>query len=96
MRIIACYAAAIAVALSISGATHAQSTAQFPTKPVRFIVPLAAGGGVDALARMIAEGLRTQWGQPVIVENRAGAGGNIGAEAVYKSSPDGHTLLFTV
>jgi tripartite-type tricarboxylate transporter receptor subunit TctC len=68
---------------------------QFPSKPVRIIVPQTPGGASDALARVIAQKLGQQWGQQVIVENRAGAGGNIGTEAVAKSPPDGYTLLMT-
>ena len=67
----------------------------YPAKPIRIIVPLAAGGGTDLLARAIATKLRDRFGQPVMVENRSGAAGNIGAEAVFKSAPDGYTLLFT-
>ncbi len=67
----------------------------FPTKPIQVIVPLAPGGGTDLLARVIADKLRDRFGQPVTVENRSGAAGNIGADAVFKAAPDGHTLLFT-
>ena len=67
----------------------------FPTRPIQIIVPLAPGGGTDLLARVIADKLREKFGQPVTVENRSGAAGNIGAEAVFKATPDGHTLLFT-
>ena len=73
----------------------AQAQAQeYPTKPVKIIVPFAAGSATDALARLIAENLSTRWGQPVLVENRAGAGGNVGAESVFRSPPDGSALLF--
>lgn len=65
----------------------------FPSGPIRLIVPFAAGGGNDFLARIIAEESRKSWNQPVIVENKPGAGGNIGAEFVARSAPDGHTLL---
>ncbi|MEY1662341.1 Bug family tripartite tricarboxylate transporter substrate binding protein [Isoalcanivorax beigongshangi] len=68
--------------------------ADYPTKTIRMVVPFAAGGTVDALARIVSEGLSRELGRPVIVENRAGAGGNIGAEAVMRARADGHTLLF--
>ena len=65
----------------------------YPTKPVRIIVPQAPGGASDALARIIGQRLSERWHQPVVVENRAGAGGLIGTDAVAKSAPDGYTLL---
>src|SRR4029079_13732514 len=68
---------------------------EFPAKAVRFIVPYPAGGGVDGVARLVADKLSKEWGQPVIVENRAGANGNIGAEFVAKSPPDGYVALFS-
>jgi tripartite-type tricarboxylate transporter receptor subunit TctC len=65
----------------------------FPSKVVRIVVPFPAGGTADVLPRILAEKLSAKWSQPVIVDNRVGAGGNIGAEAVARAEPDGHTLL---
>src|SRR5215510_4342836 len=65
----------------------------YPTKPIRIIVPFAAGGTVDALARMMAAKVADSLGQSVVVENRAGVGGNAGADAVAKAAPDGYTVL---
>jgi tripartite-type tricarboxylate transporter receptor subunit TctC len=67
--------------------------ARFPSKPVTLVVPFAAGGGGDTTARMLAKGLSERLDVPVVVENRAGAGGNIGAAHVMRSAPDGYTLL---
>lgn len=66
----------------------------YPGRPVKIIVPIASGASFDTAARLFAEKLREKWGQPVIVENRAGAAHNIGAEAVSRAAPDGYTLLF--
>ena len=65
----------------------------YPQKPIRYIVPFPAGGIADVFARIIGGRIAEAWGQPVVVENRAGAGGNIGAELVAKSAPDGYTIL---
>jgi len=67
----------------------------YPTRPIKIIVPYPAGATTDAMARMVAEKMREKLGQIVIVENRAGAGGNIGADAVAKAAPDGYTLLLS-
>jgi tripartite-type tricarboxylate transporter receptor subunit TctC len=67
----------------------------YPTKPISIIVPLSAGGGTDLLARVLAAKLHEKFGQPVTVENRPGAAGNIGADAVFRAAPDGYTLMFT-
>ena len=69
---------------------HAQ---EWPLRPVRIIVPYSAGGTSDVLARVMAQRLSEAWGQPVVVENRAGANGNVGSDAVAKSAADGYTLL---
>ena len=73
----------------------AQDPAAYPGRTVRIIVPFPAGGAADALPRIVAERLAAKWGQPVVVENRAGASGSIGAEAVWRADPDGYTLLAT-
>jgi tripartite-type tricarboxylate transporter receptor subunit TctC len=70
-------------------ALHAQS---WPSRPIRLVVPFPPGGGVDAVGRILAEPLGTALGQPVVVENRAGAGGAIGVDSVAKATPDGHVL----
>jgi tripartite-type tricarboxylate transporter receptor subunit TctC len=67
--------------------------ADFPVKPVRIVVPSTPGGALDILSRMLAQKLPQQWGQQLVIDNRAGAGGIIGTEIVAKSDPDGHTLL---
>jgi tripartite-type tricarboxylate transporter receptor subunit TctC len=85
--------AALGGAALAPAAAHAQPGAAFPARPVRIVVPQAPGGASDALARVMAARLGERWGQNVVVENRAGAGGNVGTEAVAKSPPDGYTLL---
>lgn len=65
----------------------------YPTKPIRIVVPFTAGGGVDGLGRVLGEKLASKLGQPVVVENRPGASGNIAAEQVFRSPPDGYTLF---
>ena len=76
-----------------SGAWAQNAAANYPDKPIKIVVSVPAGGGVDTVTRIIGEGLHKKFGQPVVVENRSGAGGNIGAEYVFKADPDGYTLL---
>jgi tripartite-type tricarboxylate transporter receptor subunit TctC len=82
----------LAATLMFSLAAGAQ---EYPVKPIKIVMPTPPGGSSDRMARVIAEKLRLKWGQTVTVENRPGAGGNIGAEYVAKAPPDGYTLLFT-
>lgn len=65
----------------------------YPSKPIRLVVPFPAGGSLDVVARAIGQKLTEAWGQPVVIDNRPGAGGNIGADLVAKSAPDGYTIL---
>jgi tripartite-type tricarboxylate transporter receptor subunit TctC len=91
-RILAACAVGIFTTLAASFAC-AQGT--FPTRTMRFIVPFPGGGINDVLARIVGEKLQTRWGQPIVIENKTGAGGNIGAELAYQSEPDGYTLLLS-
>src|SRR5690349_10849855 len=82
-------------AAAVTLAPALASAQAWPTKTVKIIVPFVAGGATDVVARLLGQKLQDLWGQSVVIENRAGAGGNIGADAVAKSSPDGYTLLMT-
>ena len=83
----------LAACLSMAAMPVALAQAAFPARPVRIIVPYTAGGSADFMARLLAQRLTDAWGQQVLVENRGGAGGNLGMEAAQKSAPDGHTLV---
>ena len=86
---------AAAVALLAATPASAQSAADYPNKPVKVIVTVPAGGGVDTVTRIVTERMRTILGQPFVVENKGGAGGNIAADMVFQSPPDGYTLMTT-
>src|SRR5687767_11239241 len=81
------------LAAPLAGTAFAQDA--WPNRPVRVVVPLAAAGGLDFVARLVADQLGKRLGQQVVVENRTGAGGTIGVETVVKSAPDGYTVLVT-
>jgi tripartite-type tricarboxylate transporter receptor subunit TctC len=84
----------VAAALAfVCGAATAQPAGNYPDKPIRIIIPYSAGGPTDLIARLIAQHLTTAWGQPVVPENRVGANGTIGQDAVAKAEPDGYTVL---
>ncbi len=89
LRLLAVAAAALLVMVG-GGAAQAQS---YPVKPVKLVVPFPPGGSLDSAGRLIAQKLTEAWGQAVVVENKPGAGGNIGADLVAKSRPDGYTIL---
>ena len=91
-RIIPATASAVLalILLCVASAAHAQA---YPQRPVRVVVNVSAGGGVDSIARVIAQHYASVWGQPFVVDNRTGGGGSIGVETVTKAAPDGHTLL---
>jgi len=82
-------------ALLVAPAWAQDPAAAYPSRAIRVIVPFPAGGAADALPRIVGERLAAKWGQPVVVENRVGASGSIGADAVWRAEPDGYTLLAT-
>jgi tripartite-type tricarboxylate transporter receptor subunit TctC len=84
---------AIGVVVLLAAGHVASAEAPFPSRPVHIFVPYAAGGGVDILARTLGDAVSQKWGQPVIVENRPGAGGVVASQALVASAPDGYTLI---
>src|SRR4051812_49493631 len=82
-----------ALALLVCAFALPAKAADYPDRAIKMIVPFAAGGGTDVLARIIAQNLNSKWGQPVVVENQPGASGAIGTRAVMKAPPDGYSLL---
>ena len=85
--------ALIAAATMLLSPVAAQSPSDYPNKPVKVVVTVPAGGGVDSVTRIFAEQLQQRLGQPFVIENRGGAGGNVAAESVFVSPPDGYTLM---
>src|SRR5260221_156075 len=81
------------ILLALICAFGAQAQERYPSNPLRIVVPFAPGGSTDIFARLVGDRLSSAVGQPVVIENRLGASGNIGAEAVARSAPDGYTLL---
>ncbi len=82
-------------AIALAAAASLASAQNYPGKPVKLVVGFSAGGGLDVLARIVGQRVSERWGQPIIVENKPGAGSNIAGDAVAKSTPDGYTLLHT-
>lgn len=95
-RRIALAAAALALGLSAAAPAALAQANAYPNQPIKVIVPYPAGGATDSLGRLFSQKLQDAWKQSVVVDNRTGAGGTIGAQAVAKAAPDGHTVLFTI
>lgn len=85
----------LSLILALASAALPASAQSYPVKPIRIVLPVSPGAGTDFVARLIAERLQAGLGQPAIIEHRAGAGGNIGGETVFRAAPDGYTLLLT-
>src|SRR6478672_4822839 len=85
--------ATVGIFLGVPSVFAQDGAADYPNKAVKIVVSVPAGGGVDTATRIFAERLQNKLGQPFVIENRGGAGGNLGAEAVYGAPPDGYTLL---
>jgi tripartite-type tricarboxylate transporter receptor subunit TctC len=88
-------AACVASVVAVLFANVAIAQTAFPTRAVKIVVPFPGGGGNDILARIVGDKLQARWGQPIVVENKTGAGGNIGADLAYQSEPDGYTLFLS-
>ncbi len=83
----------LALSAALAGLTLPVAAQTYPAKPIKIVVPFPAGGTSDVLARMIGQKMTESWGQPVVIENKPGSSGNLGADAVAKSAADGHTLV---
>jgi len=88
-----CRSLAVLALAALAGLASAQD---YPTRPIKFIVPYPPGGGTDVIARILQEPLAAELGQPIIIENKGGAAGNVGTDVAAKASPDGYTILFTL
>ena len=93
MRLFITSCIALAATLASLAVSAQDSAAKYPTKPIRIVVTFPPGGPTDIIARAVAQKLSDAWGQPVVVDNRSGAGGNIGMDLVAKAPPDGYTLV---
>ena len=91
----ATFAAALAAMLLVPAAAQAQAST-YPDRPIRFLVPYPPGGGTDVIARIVQERFQVALGQPIVIENKGGAGGSVGTDVVAKAAPDGYTVLFTL
>jgi tripartite-type tricarboxylate transporter receptor subunit TctC len=90
------WALAVAFVLACGAPLAAQAQAAYPEKPIRFVVPYPPGGGTDVVARIVQQRLQAALGQPIVIDNKGGAGGSLGTDIVAKSAPDGYTVLFTL
>jgi tripartite-type tricarboxylate transporter receptor subunit TctC len=95
-RLLSLWAHGALAALALAAGVAQAQPATYPDKPVRFLVPYPPGGGTDVIARIVQARFQAALGQPIVIENKGGAGGSVGSEIVAKSAPDGYTVLFTL